>query len=177
MQLERRLARDVRCCRFPYRRRPAPSQSRTPMRAVLLPERNGGPSAPRASSRTSQRDILPTPQARNLSASVSWVRKPLKTLRKRASANPVKSASEGSPVGPRETSHFLGNELRPPARHSSWETTRIGGTMRAAPAHGMEGKSASFADQDIAGVEISMDHVRCLSWWWDVGTHEPQALD
>src|SRR3954453_2583957 len=22
-----------------------------------------------------------------------------------------------------------------------------------------------------------MDHVRCLSWWWDVGTHEPQALD
>ena len=32
-------------------------------------------------------------------------------------------------------------------------------------------------DQDIAGVEICMDHVRCLSWWWDVGTHEPQALD
>src|SRR5689334_21955114 len=24
-------------------------------------------------------------------------------------------------------------------------------------------------DQDIAGVEIGMDHVRCLSWWWDVG--------
>jgi hypothetical protein len=22
-----------------------------------------------------------------------------------------------------------------------------------------------------------MDHVRCLSWWWDVGTYEPQALD
>src|SRR6478735_6430364 len=22
-----------------------------------------------------------------------------------------------------------------------------------------------------------MDHVRCLSWWRDVGTHEPQALD
>ena len=22
-----------------------------------------------------------------------------------------------------------------------------------------------------------MDHVRCVSWWWDVGTREPQALD
>jgi hypothetical protein len=22
-----------------------------------------------------------------------------------------------------------------------------------------------------------VDHVRCLSWWWDVGTHEPKALD
>ena len=35
----------------------------------------------------------------------------------------------------------------------------------------------SVTDQDIAGVEIGMDHVRCLSWWWGVGTHEPQALD
>ena len=25
----------------------------------------------------------------------------------------------------------------------------------------------SVTDQDIAGVEIGMDHVRCLSWWWD----------
>src|SRR3954451_3305230 len=30
----------------------------------------------------------------------------------------------------------------------------------------------SITNQDIAWVEIGMDHVRCLSWWWDVGTHE-----
>ena len=36
--------------------------------------------------------------------------------------------------------------------------------------------TAPSTDQDIAGIEIGMDHVRCLSWWWDVGTHEPQAL-
>ena len=36
----------------------------------------------------------------------------------------------------------------------------------------------SVADQDIAGgCEIGMDHVRRLWRWWDVGAHEPQALD
>src|SRR4051794_33830578 len=35
----------------------------------------------------------------------------------------------------------------------------------------------SITDQDIVGLEIGMDHVRCLSRWWDVATHEPQALD
>ena len=36
----------------------------------------------------------------------------------------------------------------------------------------------SVADLDIAGgCEIGMDHVRCDSWWWDVGTREPQALN
>src|SRR5687767_2190311 len=32
----------------------------------------------------------------------------------------------------------------------------------------------SVTDQDIAGgVEIGMDHVGCLWWWWDVGTRDP----
>ena len=117
------------------------------MRAVLLTD---GLSSSASFEPDIAKGYFVDTSARNLSASVRGGRKSLKTLRKR-STNPVQAASDGSPVGLRETSHFLGNELRPPARHSSWETTRIGGTMRAAPAHGMEGKSASFADQDIAG--------------------------
>src|SRR3954467_10384876 len=36
----------------------------------------------------------------------------------------------------------------------------------------------SVPDQDITGsCEIGMDHVRCDSWWWDVGAREPEALD
>src|SRR5690242_5116665 len=35
----------------------------------------------------------------------------------------------------------------------------------------------SVTDQDIPWAEIGMDHVRCLSWWRDGGTDEPQALD
>src|SRR4051812_4366314 len=33
----------------------------------------------------------------------------------------------------------------------------------------------TVTDQDIAGVEIGMDHVRCLWWGWDVGTPAPGA--
>ena len=32
----------------------------------------------------------------------------------------------------------------------------------------------SVTDQDIAGVEIGMDHVRCLSWWRDAGAYLPK---
>src|SRR4051794_37112623 len=40
------------------------------------------------------------------------------------------------------------------------------------------GDHLAVTDQDVAGSrEIGMDHVRCLSWWWDGGTHEAQAVD